>query len=105
MNETRCERCDLPIGLGCSCAGPPVTAFVPFEILISPNQCAHLPEGCNHTAGRERMESAWGWIPRPRPGLWTSIGPDNPVRAQAGNRDRIADRRCGDCDHTFPDAN
>ncbi|GAA5071178.1 hypothetical protein GCM10023259_069560 [Thermocatellispora tengchongensis] len=67
MPETRCDRCDLPMGLGCSCSGP--AAFAPHEILISPNRYAHLPEGCDHTAAPDVMASEWGRVPRPP--AWT----------------------------------
>ncbi|GIH60351.1 hypothetical protein [Microbispora siamensis] len=104
MKDVRCERCDLTVGLGCSCSGTSPKAFVPFEILISPSRFAHLPGGCNHTASQEIMERDWGRVRDPRPGLWISIGPGNPVRAQEGNLETFAVRRCQDCANAFPGA-
>ncbi|GAA1505253.1 hypothetical protein GCM10009677_41950 [Sphaerisporangium rubeum] len=103
--ETRCERCDLKVGLGCSCSGVQVRRFVPSEILISPKRYAHLPNGCNHTATPDIMESDWGAIRQPRPGLWTSISPGSPAWAESGNLGRYAERRCEDCNGAFPGAN
>ncbi|MGW5263011.1 hypothetical protein ACWEQG_18715 [Microbispora sp. NPDC004025] len=102
MKDVRCERCELPVGMGCSCRGVSPKALVPFEILISPSRFAHLPGGCGHTASPETMERDWGRVRDPRPGSWLGIGPDTPLRAQEGNLETFAVRRCQDCDNGFP---
>jgi hypothetical protein len=109
----RCDRSDLPVDM-CTCpdhGGPTVLASVkerehpPPEyhglrpskdaILISPTGIAHW-YGCDHLPDYEYLvPPKYGWIDDR--GAWPRIG-NHEVRATGGNLERLAQRRCLDCD-------
>lgn len=89
----RCDRCDLPIGLGCACASPGAGAprrtasggewprwvkFAPDTILISSRRMAHLPGACDHMSESDVVAPAWGWVRQPDPGAWDRISESTP---------------------------
>lgn len=112
MRQKCCERCELVIGLGCTCLPESGTApttrpvssprqewrsFPADTILISPRRYAHLPGACTHLSEELVTAPRWGWIPAPPAGLWDSLGTSCPATATEGNTDRQAVRRCEDC--------
>ncbi|WP_234401976.1 hypothetical protein [Thermobifida halotolerans] len=112
MEMRRCQRCDLIVDQGCACpensaerapAGPgrptpvPGTGFLSTSILISPRRYAHRPH-CGHLSVPDIAPPVWGWITDPDPHLWRRISEEHPVRATEGNTERLATRRCQDCD-------
>ena len=68
----------------------------PRDILISPKGVAHL-SGCQHLPDYPWLTPPkWGWVSDPS--LWTRIGNGHTLQATAGNLERVATRRCADCD-------
>ena len=75
--------------------GPRPTAE---SILISPGGIAHRLEACNHLPDFAYLAPPkWGWTDSPTD--WGRIGSVE-VAATAGNTDRVAHRRCLDCDES-----
>ncbi|WP_143012998.1 hypothetical protein [Actinopolyspora mzabensis] len=96
--ESRCERCDLPVGQ-CEHTRKPKPAGQPAPalILISPAGMAHIP-GCFHK-GDDPDYSDWGEI-RDVPRAWERIGNGDVIAANAGaNVELRANQRCKDCDN------
>ncbi len=68
----------------------------PQDILISPTGIAHR-SGCTHLPEAAWLiPPRWGWSSDAT--QWSRIGNGHALRATAGNLDRIATRRCNDCD-------
>ncbi|MFF4531391.1 hypothetical protein ACFY1P_19215 [Streptomyces sp. NPDC001407] len=108
MTTSRCDHCDLIIGAGCACSPQPPQRKIaahpdwgnwdPNTILISPTQYAHIP-GCTHLSESEIKAPRWGWT-TVATGTWSRISSSQPVRATAGNTDRVATRRCQTCNES-----
>ncbi|MGW1465560.1 hypothetical protein ACWCPT_14635 [Streptomyces sp. NPDC002308] len=112
MRQKYCDRCELLIGLGCSCppdgspprerpVAPPRQEWRTFPadtILISPRRYAHLPGACAHLTEELVTAPRWGWIPAPPAGLWDRLSSSCPATATEGNTDRQAIRRCEECE-------
>lgn len=110
MSGEPCERHEMP---WCAeCAGhtgrarrvetpspPPVydgPRPAPADILISPTSMAHH-SGCSHLPDHPWLvPPKWGWVDDPT--VWPRIGNGHTVQATLGNTDRVAERRCSDCD-------
>ncbi|MCT6776591.1 hypothetical protein LXH09_08170 [Streptomyces sp. CS7] len=112
MSGSRCERCELIIGMGCGC--PPDGSapkarpagrrtiqvwrtFPGHAILIKQNGKAHIPGACDHMTEDEVLPPRWGWIIDPPPALWGDIQESKPAIATGGNTGLRAVSRCQDC--------
>ncbi|MBR8745100.1 hypothetical protein [Nocardiopsis sp. MG754419] len=97
----RCDFCELPLDAGCACAlgdGRRHTdAPTVHEIHIHTSGKAHRP-GCRHHHPSAVRPPTWGWVTDAGPEAWLRIGESAPLRATGGNTDRVATRRCRDCD-------
>lgn len=111
MSETRCEQCDLIIGLGCDCGSrraaprpvrPPslspraTAAPGTATIIVSPAGNAHLPD-CPHLSDSEICDPKFGWVTDAPPDQWRLISEERPLRATHGNTNRVATRICDTC--------
>lgn len=114
MRQKCCDRCELVIGLGCTCppdGAAPTTrpiasprqewrSFPADAILISPRRYAHRPGACAHLS-EELVTAPAGAGSRPHAaGLWDRLSTSCPAKATEGNTDRQAIRRCEDCQAT-----
>lgn len=72
--------------------------FGPDAILISPDHYAHIPGAGTHHDEHVVLTNGWGWIEHPDPGQWLRIGNGTSLRASSGNLNRVADKRCKDCE-------
>ncbi|MFB8053521.1 hypothetical protein ACFVVB_20090 [Streptomyces californicus] len=119
MDGSRCERCELVIGMGCSCpsdgsapkARPAerrsIQAWRTFPgnaILIKQNGKAHIAGACDHMTEDEVLAPRWGWIIDPAPGQWGRINATAPAMATGGNTSLSAASRCLDCMDGLGDA-
>ncbi|MEU1424687.1 hypothetical protein [Kitasatospora sp. NPDC005751] len=100
----RCEMswCDCPADgsvprldramavLGATWAGWPTGATA----IVSPTGYAHLP-GCFHLTESVLAAPRYGWVTEPVSGHHVTRA--QPLRATAGNRDRIATKSCPTC--------
>jgi hypothetical protein len=113
MSGEICDFMDLPVE-SCTCPEhakpsdrrpsevehPPPTYEGPRPpkdaILVSATNMAHWYGGCEHLPDYAYLvPPRYGWIEDRT--LWPQIG-QRQIRATAGNTDRVAERRCSDCD-------
>ncbi|WP_433871051.1 hypothetical protein [Saccharopolyspora sp. CA-218241] len=96
MAESRCERCDLPVGQ-CEHTRPRVDHDV---VLISPRKKAHLPGRCVHY--NDTGMGDWGEI-RGVVRAWERIGNGETLTATGGGNPALSTgSRCIDCVGSVP---